>query len=112
MDFQLSADGIKKAMKEIFDNFQISPQFQFCFYNGTFDNPTAGPLWFRVDTLKHEWFAESNERSYVENRETKIFGDYDTLYDVRDILAMFSDEHAHDRLRAMARAKYGYRSFT
>jgi len=112
MDLPLSTVGIRKALKQIFDNFAITPVFQFCFYNGDFDNPTAGPIWFIVDTLKHEWSAESNERNYTANRETRIHGNYETFYDIRDLLAMFSDEHTHDRLKAMAYVKYGKRSFT
>lgn len=112
MDFQLSPEGIRKALKEIFDNHAITPYFQFRFFKGSFEAFTAGPIWLTIDTEKKTWSAESNERNYVSNRETKISGEYESLYDIRDLLAMFSDEYAHDRLKAMAYVKHGKRSFT
>lgn len=78
-----------------------------------FDSPgKGGPYWVVIDFLARNWTVWSNQHDLVENRETRVSGEFDTFRDIRDLLLMFSDEHAHERLRALGRAVYGKRSFT
>lgn len=72
----------------------------------------VGPYWVVIDFETHEWMAWSNQGGLVESWETRVAGTFEKFRDIHDLLHIFTDRYAHERLKAIARMKYGNRSFT
>lgn len=72
----------------------------------------VGPYWVVIDFETHEWMVWSNQNGLVESWETRVEGTFENFRDIQDMLHIFTDRYAHERLKAIARMKYGNRSFT
>lgn len=76
------------------------------------DYPIAGPFDVTVNEFDNTWQAQSLQGTPVQNRETRLFGNYEEVREIKRILYLFTDIYADERLRAMHFFKYGYHEFT
>nr|DAM84165.1 MAG TPA: hypothetical protein [Caudoviricetes sp.] len=78
-----------------------------------FETPgRGGPYWVVIDFETREWMAWSSQYGLAESWETRIVDKFEKFRDLHDMLHIFTDCYAHERLKAIARMKYGNRSFT
>ena len=108
IDAAVSKIGVSRAYNELVADMDriISATIRF-------ESPgTSGPYWVVIDFLARKWTVWSNQHGPVENRETRVNGEFDRIRDIEELLHMFTDDYAHERLKALARAVYGRRSFT
>lgn len=108
IDVAVSKIGVSRAYRELLaDMDKISSA------TIRFETPGRdGPYWVVIDFLARKWTVWSNQHGFVENRETRVNGEFETFSDIQDLLHMFTDGYAHERLKALGRAVYGKRSFT
>lgn len=80
--------------------------------NGHPDCPTAGPIDITVNEFDKTWQIQSQQGTPVQNRETRLFGDYEKLSEIKRIMYLFTDGYADERLRAMHFFNYDRHAFT
>lgn len=108
IDETVSYEAVLRAYRELAaDMYKISSATIRFYSRGK-----GGPYWVVIDFLARKWTVWSNHYGPIENRETRVNGEFDTFRDIQDLLHMFTDKHAHERLKALGRAVYGKRSFT
>ena len=108
IDAVVSKIGVSRAYREL-----LADMDKITSATVRFESPgKAGPYLVVIDFLARKWTVWSNQHGLVENRETKVNGEFETFRDIQDLLYMFTDDYAHERLKALGRAVYGKRSFT
>ena len=76
------------------------------------DCPVAGPIYVNVNEFDKTWEIQSQQGTPVQNREARLFGDYEKLSEIKGLMYLFTDKYADERLRAMHFFKYGRHEFT
>lgn len=76
------------------------------------DCPIAGPFDVTVNEFDKTWQIQSQQGTLVQNRETTLFGDYEKFSEIKQLMYLFTDNHADERLRAIHFFKYGRHAFT
>lgn len=104
----VSVEGVLRAYAELAADMDKISYAAIRFYNPE----TAGPYWVDIDFKTKEWTLCSHQEGAAEKRDTLVVGTFERFYDLRDLLYMFSDSYAHERLKALGRIVYGRRSFT
>jgi hypothetical protein len=107
IDTVVSETGVSRAYNEL-----VADMDRIVSATIRFGSPeTDGPYWVVIDFLARKWTVWSDQHGLVGNRETRVNGEFETFRDIQDLLYMFTDGCAHERLKVLARAVYGRRSF-
>ncbi len=80
--------------------------------NGYSGCPVAGPIHVNVNGFYKTWEIQSQQGTPAQNRETRLFGDYEKLSEIKGLMYLLTDKYADERLRAMHFYKYGRHEFT
>ena len=108
IDESVSLNGVYRAYNELAADMDKIHSATIRFES----SGTVGPYWVVINFDFREWMAWSNQDGLVESRETRVEGTFENFREIHDLLHIFTDRYAHERLKAIVRMKYGNRSFT
>lgn len=108
IDESVSLNGVHRAYQEL-----AADADKINFATIRFESSgMVGPYWVVIDFKAREWMVWSNQYGLAESWETRVVGKFEKFHEIHDILHIFTDRYAHERLKAIARMKHGNRSFT